>query len=93
MANDENKIILEFPATNVEIEFGETITFDNISGFLNSDRVTYNDESLTEEIAHLENDKADNTKIAPEYDEEKTYYRNCRVSTLDCFSWRNCRIL
>ena len=75
MANDENKIILEFPATNVEIEFGETITFDNISGFLNSDRVTYNDESLTEEIAHLENDKADNTKIAPEYDEEETYYR------------------
>lgn len=75
MANDENKIILEFPATNVEIEFGETITFDNISGFLNSDRVTYNGESLTEEIAHLENDKADNTKIAPEYDEEETYYR------------------
>lgn len=75
MANDENKIILEFPATNVEIEFGETITFDNISGFLDSGRVTYNGESLTEEIAHLENDKADNTKIAPEYDEEKTYYR------------------
>lgn len=75
MANDENKIILEFPATNVEIEFGETITFDNISGFLNSDRVTYNDESLTEEIAHLEDDKADNTKLASEYDEEETYYR------------------
>lgn len=63
MANDENKIILEFPATNVEIEFGETITFDNISGFLNSDRVTYNGESLTEEIAHLEDDKADTTHV------------------------------
>lgn len=63
MANDENKIILEFPATNVEIEFGETITFDNISGFLNSDRVIYDGESLTEEIAHLENDKADTTYV------------------------------
>lgn len=61
MANDENKIILEFPATNVEIEFGETITFDNISGFLNSDRVTYNGESLTEEIAHL----VDESEIKP----------------------------
>ena len=66
MANDENKIILEFPATNVEIEFGETITFDNISGFLDSERVTYNGESLTEEIAHLENDKADTSYVDTE---------------------------
>lgn len=80
MANDENKIILEFPATNVEIEFGETITFDNISGFLNSDRVTYNGESLTEEIAHLENDKADetyvDTELAKKADKTNTYTKS-----------------
>lgn len=70
MPNDENKIILEFPATNVEIELGETITFDNISGFLDSGRVTYNGDSLTEEITHLENDKADTTYVNTELDKK-----------------------
>ena len=30
----ENNIILEFPLTNQEIGLGETLTFDNVSGFL-----------------------------------------------------------
>ena len=84
MANDENKIILEFPATNVEIEFGETITFDNISGFLNSDRVTYNGESLTDEIAHLEDDKAEKTYVDEELDkkaDKDTTYTKTEVNT------------
>lgn len=85
MANDENKIILEFPATNVEIEFGETITFDNISGFLDSGRVTYNGESLTEEIAHLEDSKADQTYVDTELgkkaDKSNTYTKS-EVDTL-----------
>ena len=70
MPNDDNKIILEFPATNVEIELGETITFDNISGFLDSERVTYNGDSLTEIITHLENDKADTTYVNTELDKK-----------------------
>lgn len=92
MANDENKIILEFPATNVEIEFGETITFDNISGFLNSDRVTYNGDSLTEEITDLEDSitdledsKADTTYVDTELgkkaDKSNTYTKS-EVDTL-----------
>lgn len=36
---DENKIILEFPASGVELDLGETITFDDISGFLNTERL------------------------------------------------------
>ena len=38
MPNDN--IILEFPASNIEIDLGETITFDQISGFLPIERIT-----------------------------------------------------
>lgn len=40
MPNDN--IILEFPASNIEIDLGETITFDQISGFLPIERTTGN---------------------------------------------------
>lgn len=78
MPNEETtKIILEFPASNVKIELGTTITFDNISGSLDSERVTYNGESLTEEITHLEEGKADttyvNTELAKKADKTDTY--------------------
>ena len=56
MSNEENRIILEFPASDVQLELGETITFDNISGFLNSDRVTYNNGSLTEKISAMDSE-------------------------------------
>lgn len=59
MPNEDNRIYLEFPASSVQIGLGETITFDNISGFLDSGRVLYDETSLTDELAHLENDKAD----------------------------------
>lgn len=55
---DENKIILEFPAQTIDMVVGETITFDNISGYLDSVRVTYNGELLSNELASLETDKA-----------------------------------
>lgn len=38
MPNDN--IILEFPASNIEIDLGETITFDQISGFLPIERTS-----------------------------------------------------
>ena len=81
MPNEETtKIILEFPASNVKIELGTTITFDNISGFLDSERVTYNGESLTEEITHLEEGKADTTYVDTELnkkaDKSTTYTKS-----------------
>ena len=33
-------IILEFPVSNLEIDLGEVITFDQISGFLPLERTT-----------------------------------------------------
>lgn len=38
MAETTN-IILEFPESNLEIDLGETITFDQISGFLPVNRI------------------------------------------------------
>ena len=74
MPNDENKIILEFPASNVEIELGTTITFDNISGFLNSDRVTVDGESLTEKLSAMDSEIGEKADADSVYD--KTYIDN-----------------
>ena len=75
MPNEETtKIILEFPASSVSIELGTTITFDNISGFLNSDRVTVDGDTLTEKLSAMDSEideKADSDDV---YD--KTYIDN-----------------
>ena len=75
MPNEETtKIILEFPASSLSIELGTTITFDNISGFLGSDRVTVDGDTLTEKLSAMDSEideKADSDDV---YD--KTYIDN-----------------
>lgn len=75
MPNEETtKIILEFPASSVSIELGTTITFDNISGSLDSDRVTVDGDTLTEKLSAMDSEIAEKADSDDVYD--KTYIDN-----------------
>ena len=75
MPNEETtKIILEFPASSVSIELGTAITFDNISGFLGSDRVAVDGDTLTEKLSAMDGEIAEKADSDDVYD--KTYIDN-----------------
>ena len=71
MPNENENITLEFPLNGLKLDLGTTATFDDISGFLDSSRITTNGEPIDDKIAGIEAEVELKANASDVYD--KTY--------------------
>ena len=73
MPNENENITLEFPLNGLKLDLGTTATFDDISGFLDSSRITTNGEPIDNKIAEIEAEVDTKANASDVYD--KTYIK------------------